>query len=89
MASGQIMRELRSLGAEVTIRKVKDNPSQNFVTDNGGWILDAKGLSIKDPLALETRLSLLPGVICNGIFAIHSADLLLVSKEDKVERILF
>jgi ribose 5-phosphate isomerase A len=89
MASGQITRELSSLGAEVTIRKAKENPLQNFVTDNGGWILDARKLLIDDPLTLENRLNQLPGVICNGIFAIHSADLLLVSKEDKVERILF
>lgn len=89
MASSQIQRVLESLGGQVEIRKSKLDPSLPFVTDNQGWILDVKGLVIDDPLALETKLNQLPGVICNGIFAIHSADILLVSQMDKVQKNIF
>ncbi|MDB5818592.1 MAG: ribose 5-phosphate isomerase, partial [Rhizobacter sp.] len=46
MASSQIARRLQSLGATVTLRV-------GVTTDNGCLILDAQGLSITDPAALE------------------------------------
>ena len=89
MASAQIQRALESLGGKVEIRKSKSDTNLPFLTDNQGWILDVKGLEIDNPLALETELNQLPGVICNGIFAIQSADILLVSQFDKVQKINF
>lgn len=89
MASAQIQRVLESLGGSVEIRKSKSDTNLPFVTDNQGWILDVKGLEIDNPLALETKLNQLPGVICNGIFAIQSADILLVSQLDKVQKVNF
>jgi ribose 5-phosphate isomerase A len=89
MASAQIQRALESLGGKVEIRKSKSNTNLPFVTDNQGWILDVKGLEIDHPLALETQLNQLPGVICNGIFAIQSADILLVSQLDTVQKVNF
>jgi ribose 5-phosphate isomerase A len=89
MASAQIQRALESLGGKVEIRKSKSDTNLPFVTDNQGWILDVKGLEIDNPLALETELNQLPGVICNGIFAIQSADILLVSQLDKVQKVKF
>jgi len=77
------------LGGKVEIRKSKSDTNLPFVTDNQGWILDVKGLEIDNPLALETELNQLPGVICNGIFAIQSADILLVSQLDKVQKVKF
>jgi len=89
MASGQIQRFLESIGGHVELRKAKSDLNQNFVTDNQAWILDVKGLVIDQPLALESQLNQLPGVICNGVFAVQSADTLLVTLNDKVQTIHF
>ncbi len=89
MASAQIQRVLESLGGQVRIRNSKVDPNLPFVTDNQGWILDVKGLAIENPLALETKLNQIPGVICNGIFAIQSANMLLVSAIDQVQKTIF
>jgi len=89
MASAQIQRFLESIGGKVELRKTKTDLNQNFVTDNQAWILDVKGLVIDQPLALETQLNQLPGVICNGVFAMQSADTLLVTLNDKVQAIHF
>jgi len=89
MASAQIQRYLESIGGHVELRKAKSDLNQNFVTDNQAWILDVKGLVIEQPLALETQLNQLPGVICNGIFASQSANTLLVPINDKVQTIHF
>ncbi len=89
MASAQIQRVLESLGGQVRLRNSKVDPNLPFVTDNQGWILDVKGLAIENPLALETKLNQIPGVICNGIFAIQSANMLLVSAIDQVQKTIF
>ena len=89
MASSQIQRYLESIGGDVELRKTKSDLNQYFVTDNQAWILDVKGLVIDHPLALETQLNQLPGVICSGVFAMQSADTLLVPINDKVQTIHF
>jgi ribose 5-phosphate isomerase A len=89
MASAKIQRFLESIGGKVELRKTKTDLNKNFVTDNQAWILDVKGLVIDQPLALETQLNQLPGVICNGVFAVQSADTLLVTLHDKVQTIHF
>jgi ribose 5-phosphate isomerase A len=47
-------------------------------TDNGNVILDVHGLAITDPVALETALNQVTGVVTNGLFARRPADLLLL-----------
>ena len=42
-----------------------------------------------DPAALEAELNQIPGIICNGIFAQHSADVLLISGDNQVRRLTF
>ena len=51
LAKGVVSRELEKLGGKVTLRLAKSTradlnqtPSEPFVTDNGGWILDVAGL---------------------------------------------
>jgi ribose 5-phosphate isomerase A len=56
MAHAQVARELEKLGGVVTLRKVKGADSV-YVTDNQGWILDVAGLSIKDPVGLESQIN--------------------------------
>ena len=72
MARSLVTRELQALGASVSQR-------QGFMTDNGNLILDAAGLRITDPLALEARINQWPGVVTVGLFARRRADVLLVA----------
>ena len=89
MARAQITRFLEQLGGQVTLRLAAQQIDQPFVTDNAGWILDVRGLQITDPAALEAELNQIPGIICNGIFAQHSADVLLISGDNQVRRLTF
>jgi len=82
MASAQVARRLTGLGARVV-------PRAGFVTDNGGLILDAHGLVIDDPLALEQRINQWPGVVTVGIFAQHRASLCLVGTAQGVKTLRF
>jgi ribose 5-phosphate isomerase A len=69
----------------VSLRKVKGS-DQVFVTDNQAWILDVAGLSVNDPVAMESDINQIPGVICNGLFARRKADVLLIGSADGVRR---
>ena len=96
LASGVVTRELEKLGGKVSLRLAKvtradldQTPSQPFVTDNGAWILDVAGLSIADPLLLESKINQIAGVITVGIFAKEKADILLVGHSSGVSRLTF
>lgn len=77
MASGHVLRELNKLG-DARIRP-------NVITDNGNPIIDVYGLSIDDPLSLETYINQITGVVTNGIFAHRPADLLLLATDNGVD----
>lgn len=96
LSKGIVTRELAKLGGSVTLRMAKETrmdlgqtPSQPFVTDNGGWILDVAGLKIADPIALEVQINQIAGVITVGLFAKEKANILLVSNASGVSRITF
>ena len=74
-------------GGQVSVRTVKNQASEFFITDNGAWILDVTGLKIEHPKQFETELNQIPGVICNGIFALNPANTLIVSSSAGVKRI--
>lgn len=78
MAANAIKRRLEALGATVKLR--------DFVTDNGCSILDASGLSIKDPVALEREINAWPGVVTVGLFAARGADVLLLGTSEGVKK---
>lgn len=80
MARSYVARELMKLGGSPEYR-------QGVVTDNGNQILDVHGLSITDPVALETQINQIVGVVCNGLFASRPANCLLVGTADGVEHI--
>jgi ribose 5-phosphate isomerase A len=54
-------------------------------TDNGNVILDVHGLSITDPVKLESDLNQVTGVVTNGLFARRPADVLLLGTPGGVE----
>jgi len=71
MARGHVARQLLRLGGQPALR-------EGVVTDNGNHILDIRGLSITDPVALETEINQIAGVVAVGLFARRPADVLLV-----------
>jgi ribose 5-phosphate isomerase A len=96
LSKGAVAQELAKLGGTVSLRMAKETradlgqtPSQPFVTDNGGWILDVAGLKIADPIALEAQINQIAGVITVGLFAKEKANILLVSNASGVSRITF
>ncbi len=82
MAAAQVSRRLAALGAQV-------QPRTGFVTDNGNHILDARGLRITDPVALESQINQWPGVVTVGLFARHKASLCLLGTPQGVQTLQF
>ncbi len=77
MARAYVARELAKLGGEPVLRA-------GFTTDNGNVILDVRGLKITAPMALETQINSLVGVVTNGLFARRGADVALLAGPDGV-----
>ncbi|MCE2969893.1 MAG: ribose-5-phosphate isomerase RpiA [Burkholderiales bacterium] len=77
MARAYVARQLTALGGAPKLR-------EGFITDNGNLILDVHGLSITDPVGMETRINQIAGVVTNGLFAARGADVLLLGTEQGV-----
>jgi len=71
------------------IRAMGGDPRRRagVLTDNGHPILDVHGLVISDPVAMETALNQIPGVVTNGVFALRRADVALVASASGVARL--
>ncbi|MBL8511751.1 MAG: ribose-5-phosphate isomerase RpiA [Betaproteobacteria bacterium] len=82
MARSLVARELVKLGGHPEWRITN---GKAVVTDNGNWILDVHGLTILNPVELETEINQIVGVVCNGLFARRSADTLLLASEKGIE----
>jgi ribose 5-phosphate isomerase A len=78
MARSFVARELVKLGGMPTLRA-------GVTTDNGNLVLDVRGLAITDPVDLETKINMIPGVVTNGIFARRPADVLLLATPEGVK----
>ncbi len=77
MARRHVAAEIEKLGGRPVWR-------EPFVTDNGNVILDVHGLAIEDPVALESALDHITGVVTNGLFARRPADVLVLGTRDGV-----
>jgi len=82
MAAAQIMRKLRALGGKPSLR-------EGVVTDNGGHIIDVRGLRITDPPAMEVEINQWPGVVTVGIFARNRASVCLLGTTHGVKTLNF
>jgi ribose 5-phosphate isomerase A len=80
MARALVARKLVAIGGRPILRA-------GFTTDNGNLILDVHDLSIKDPVALESALNQIPGVVTVGLFAHRPADVLLIGGDAGVKQI--
>ena len=88
MARAAVKRQLAALGGQPRVRTVLASDAI-FVTDNGGEIIDVAGLSITDPVALETKINQIVGVIAVGLFAARGADVCLLGTADGVKALTF
>jgi len=61
----------------------------DVITDNGHPIVDVRGLSITDPVALEREVNQWPGVVCVGIFARHRASVCLLGTSSGVQTLTY
>jgi ribose 5-phosphate isomerase A len=77
MARSYVAREIVLRGGQPAWR-------MGFTTDNGNVILDVSGLRITDPVALETDLNQIAGVVTVGLFARRGADVVLVGSDQGV-----
>lgn len=78
MARSQVARKLVALGGEPEYR-------EGVVTDNGNVILDVHNFVIMSPVEMEKELNNVAGVVTNGIFALRSADIVIVGSEQGAE----
>jgi ribose 5-phosphate isomerase A len=88
MARAAVMRKLAALGGQPKLR-LKAGTDQAFITDNGGEIIDVAGLRITDPVALETEINQVPGVVAVGLFARRGADVCLLGTSEGVKTLTF
>jgi ribose 5-phosphate isomerase A len=80
MARNYVARRLTEFGGQPVWR-------QGFITDSGNHILDVHGLSIDDPVAMETTINQITGVVTCGLFAARAADRLLIGGVHGVEEL--
>ena len=80
MARSYVARELVKLGGQPKWR-------EGFTTDNGNVILDVHNLDIMNPVALETTINQITGVVTNGLFACRAADIFLMGTPNGVKLI--
>ncbi len=71
MARSYVARELVKLGGDPVYR-------EGVITDNGNVILDVHNMQITDPVAMETRINAIVGVVTNGLFAQRGANVLVL-----------
>ena len=80
MARAYVARQMVRLGGQPKLR-------EGFATDNGNIVLDVWGLSILNPVELETAVNNIAGVVTNGLFARRGADVLLLGTSTGVRTI--
>ncbi len=79
----EVIPMARSLVAREILAQTGGQPvwRQGVVTDNGNVVLDVHNLRITDPVALESALNQIPGVVSVGLFARRPADIVIVGGE--------
>lgn len=78
MARSHVGRELFKLGGDPVYRS-------GVTTDNGNIILDVHNIRITSPREMESTINNIAGVVCNGLFALRPADVLLLGRASGIE----
>lgn len=86
MAAASVTRRFAAgiLGTSGTAVLRRNPDGSLYITDNGQHILDVHGLRITDPLAFESAVNDLPGVVTVGVFAFQKASVCLLGTADGV-----
>lgn len=77
MAGTLVAGQFKKMGGRATVR-------EGFTTDNGNLILDVQGLSLADPVGVESEINQITGVVTCGLFARRPADRLIIGTSDGV-----
>ena len=83
----EVIPMARSFAARQIVKVTGGMPQlrPGVTTDNGNLILDVRGLTIMNPVEMETEINMIPGVVTNGIFARRPADVLLLATTEGVK----
>lgn len=81
MARSYVARQLVKMGGQPVWR-------DGVVTDNGNVILDVHNLRLTDPIAVESAMNQIVGVVTVGLFARRRADVLIVAGDDGVKTLV-
>ncbi len=77
MARSYVAREIVKLGGNPILR-------EHFTTDNGNQIVDVYNLNLTDPSHTEKIINNITGVVCNGLFAVKPADIVLLATPSEI-----
>jgi ribose 5-phosphate isomerase A len=80
MARAYVARQMVKLGGQPKLR-------EGFTTDNGNTVLDVWGLTILNPVELESTINNITGVVTCGLFARRGANVLLLGTKQGVKTI--
>lgn len=78
MARSLVARDIVKLGGQPIYR-------EGFVTDQGNLILDVYNWHLLNPVEMESKLNAIPGLVCNGIFALRPADQVIIATPQGIE----
>jgi ribose 5-phosphate isomerase A len=81
MARSYVARQLVKMGGQPVWR-------DGVVTDNGNVILDVHNLRLNDPVAFESAVNQIAGVVTVGLFARRRADILIVAGDNSVKTLI-
>ncbi|MEM1507200.1 MAG: ribose 5-phosphate isomerase A [Candidatus Bathyarchaeia archaeon] len=79
-----VAAKIKEIGGKPFLRESKKNTP--FITDNGNFILDVDFGTIDDPVSLERRLKMIPGVVETGLF-IGMAQLAYIGTRTAVKKV--
>ncbi len=85
LARVTVMRRLSALGAEPEVRMAVKKMGA-VITDNGNIIVDVRFPGPFDPVAMERDLSLIPGVLGNGLFTRCRPELFVAKSDGTIDR---
>ena len=80
LARSLVARKLVALGGQPEWRS-------GFTTDNGNLILDVHNMDLIDPVRMEKTINNLAGVVTCGLFAIRTADRVLMSTDAGIQQL--
>jgi len=79
--SNHLIKKFQKLDYNPELRKMGD---ENFITDSGNEVIDLNLNKIEDPIKLEQKIKLIPGVVEVGLFN-NIADTVIIGKGNSIE----